>query len=507
MAYLDYSLPETIDFSKGIESFGDALTEVMRRKQQREQFEKQQEFQREQEARKFAQAEMNNAYQNRIIDQRENRDQREFSQRQNQYKAQQAEKARKAASPQEAEAILHDTVLFDPVTGKETGRGRLTPGTIPTVGTKPEMPAPLGYDAESARGFGRTLSAPIPGLPPELRARMLAMAKTAEGDIAAQDKAEKQHMFDLADFSRREKDAEAKRPYTMSFGPDDKGVTFDFQTQRHAAKREAADMFISNLPPGLSNEDKAIAQEIHSGIISGTIEPSKAGEMFQKKSLGVMQEGGRNARGAAANQTKIDVAKINASRPRASVDIQRLNYNLKVDEAGERQFQNFIRSQGYKADVAALRDLSDTNEALKVNNSALDVTAGAQFAKKAQGAGVLTDKDYDRFWSAIGGAEARPENWFENVIDGKMGENKRRIVVEAIRHKVDAEVNRLKTIATQADKKFAGKGWYAGSRAAYFDFIPGLPEMGAAVTNKRRGPPEAAAKSKAKDASLDEAMK
>lgn len=614
MAYLDYSLPETIDLS-GVSKIGDALTDVMKRRQQRQQFEQEMNFKYADADRKYKQEQDNIAYQNRIIDERNRRERLEFGAKQQERMAAAADRARHAASPQEAQAILHSAVMFDPETGKEIGRGSLEAGPTRDIGPAPQAPTEPQFPAAEAGAVIPDIAQALPGAPPELAAMMrgkratqppsqqssdletlmqralpdssLDEAHRAElanlqagaadrkgkvfvdriddqgnaflfdengtrhvvpaqqgwqegqwiappgsdqsvqrfdpsveaarfenpnrGDeaVAAYDKYQQDRAaFDRdtaalpgrqAVYAAEQRQAEAERPYTIKFGPNDQGATFDFRTQRTAAAEAVAQQFVDNLPPNLTPEQQDAAKQTYFALKSGA-DPKKTQEEFARTIRLGREQGFKHQEGLLRDQAALERAKLRGESP--MVAIARQGLGLRTEEAGNRQFQDFLRNQGYKADVATMKDLVDTNESLKVGNSALDVTAGAQFAKKAQGAGVLTDKDYDRFWSAIGGAGERPENWFDMAIEGKMGEGKRRIVIDAIRHKVDYEANRLKTVAVQADKKFAGEPWYPGTRQAYFDFLPGLPAMGQAggprIGSTRRAPPEVNARIKAK---------
>lgn len=639
----DYSLPEVGDFMPGMKQLGDSLTEVMRKKQQQQQFEQTQVFQREQEERRLKQEQDQNNYMRRIEDRKDRMAQLDFNRRQQMDEDARMDKARKAASPQEAEAIVKGIVRYDPATGKEIGRGKLTPGDVPDVGPAPQTPtAPVApaFPAQQAASVIPDIAQALPGMPPELAAAMRGKKRLADFSLDEKnpqsdpqavarmqaeraqyaatadqrkgkmfvdqinddgiatlldDQGEKIHVrakkgwqegaligpdgqivpgasaegtmrrFDpsiqgarfednaapdrfqtaadaysnfqaeqralpgkqkdyaqemqalpgrQAEFAQKTRDAEGRRPYTMSVG-DQPGVTFDFQTQRRAGRDLAAEEFLASLPPGLSERDRNAAMLVQSGIKSGTIEPTKAGVIFQKERLGIATEEGKNTRNAATNATTIKAAEIRANAPGMDwkETVGRGNLALSAEKAGNEQFQKYLDKAGYKADFSTMKDLIDTHENLKAHNSALDVTAGAQFAKKAQGAGVLTDKDYDRFWAAIGTGEERTADWFDRVITGKMGDGKRRIVIEAIRLKIEEDETRIRNMAVQADKKFANEPWYPGTRETYFGIVPDLPPMGQAMGPRigtsgvpKGAPPEHRKHLKAKGAAVDKLL-
>jgi hypothetical protein len=180
MAYFDYSLPQTIDLSKGMEAIGDALTDVMRRKQQREQFQQQQAQQAAHEQRLYNQNAANMKLQTDIADRKERRDELEFNQKQNSYRGAQEKAARDAVvagNPQEAERIMAGTVLYDPHTGQERARGFFRAGEARDVGPEPQGPGNAARTAalpdvagalQAIPGFGV-------GVPPELAARRRGM--------------------------------------------------------------------------------------------------------------------------------------------------------------------------------------------------------------------------------------------------------------------------------------------------------------------------------------------
>lgn len=162
-----------LDFTEGLSSLGDALTDVLNRRQKAQQFQDQLQFQQQDAQRKFQQNAANDAYQNRIIDQRAKQQALEFNQRQEEMKRKAAIDASAALgrnNPELAKTILHGTVTYDPQTGAENGRGELAPGPMKDLGPEPQPPAPL-QDPE-----GLQFSA----VPPEIAARRRGLANTPD---------------------------------------------------------------------------------------------------------------------------------------------------------------------------------------------------------------------------------------------------------------------------------------------------------------------------------------
>ena len=157
----------TADITEGLNNLGDALTDVLNRRQKAQQFQQQLDFENQDAARKFAQNQGNQDYQNRIIDQRDKRDQLTFNQGQEAHKRDATIAAAKAMAdnnPELAKAIMHGTVTYDPATGAETGRGEIVPGPMKDVGPEPQAPVPP--------------QAPQ-GVPPEIAARRRGLTSTS----------------------------------------------------------------------------------------------------------------------------------------------------------------------------------------------------------------------------------------------------------------------------------------------------------------------------------------
>lgn len=166
--YFDYSTPALPDLSEGISKVGDALTVMLDRRRQQQQFDATMGFHREQETRKFKAEQDQQAYQNKLANEKELRDKAAFAQ-------QNAEFERRAgadiashvadADIQGATAIAARTPHFDPATGKTT-YGTLTPGPMRDVGPEPQAQPAEARPQEPA--------------PPEVLAMRRARAKPPE---------------------------------------------------------------------------------------------------------------------------------------------------------------------------------------------------------------------------------------------------------------------------------------------------------------------------------------
>lgn len=523
MGYLDFSRPDLPDFSEGIRRFGDDLTDVMNRRQQRELAQKKLDFEREQETRRMAQQKGQLDYQNAIEERKNRMAELQFNQQQNVYKTQRIEAARKAIldkNPQLADSIMKETALYDPHTGKEISRGSMNIGAPRDVGPAPEQPQLPEIPPETQLLPGMLRAIPGMGVPSQV------IGGAVQGEQS--DQAAKMRRYDaqMQAYSSDQTKAQDERPYSLGFG-NEPPVTFDVATQRYASRKAAAQDFLESFRGvQMSPSDQAAAVQTAAQIQSG-LDPTKAGAAYDKARFFGVAEEGKNTRNAATNAATIEAAKQRAKA--FGMDwketMARGNLALSAEREGNSEFKALIDRGGYKTDYATMKDLVDTRRSLDPRNPALDTAAGAAFARKVNGSGVLTDRDYANFWQKVGGVGVQAEDWFNRTLDGEMGDEKRDILIDAVAEKLDADVNRLRNTALQADKKFANEPWYPGTRAAYFGFVPNLPDMGEAagprigtggIPSSRRsthlkvrggGPPELDAKTKAKaKAALDEAM-
>jgi hypothetical protein len=170
------------------------------------------------------------------------------------------------------------------------------------------------------------------------------------------------------------------------------------------------------------------------------------------------------------------------------------------------QFNQLMTNFGFKGDVMKLKDLVDTRSQLRKDNAALDTQAGANFAKQANGAGVLTDADFQRFWGMVGGLGANPytdwNSFIEHIWSGKIPAEKRKLVIAAIEERMNESVNRLQFAKERADA-WAEKQppekqqWYAPLRAGHLGWLPDKQQAGQKTTPQSQA--AGAAKTNARD--------
>lgn len=592
MGYFDYSAPTVPDLGEAIKPIGDALTEVMRRRQQDQQFQEKMKFDREQEQRKFDQAKMNYDYQNRIIAQREQRDQREFQQRQNVYRSGQADKARHAATPQEAQSILDETVLYGP-DGKESGRGKLTAGPMRDVGAEPlepmqpELPA-----AEMGAAIPDVIQA-IPGMPPELAARLRGKKRPepeegamvgpipaaeelrhaeiqrmgseppsadetdVEGRLSAAE-AERQSQeaklrrygeqyeayrheeptleranaavdaYDAdvgrfneekqslpgrrAEFAAASRQAELERPYTISFGQGQPETTFDFKTQRYAAREQNAQDFLNSLPPNMSPQDQEAARAAYGAIIAGQ-DPKAVLSAYQKERVGLQGQGFKHGEGLLRDAAALERAKV----PRPGVVLQERRLGFEGDKEKAKNLRTDLKTFAERYGAKTIQE-----DNLQIPRIVKDLSGNAQQQRNAmvqlwqmaQHDHRFSDKDAVMAQTVDPSWLAKISNWVSLGTTGQLDPEVQAEAVQTAKSFGSYLSTKSAQMRDMAKRDFIDSGLYDPHEADVLlgQQVPGWQRQfadggGPPEVNARRKGKAAAVSRKVKAPSVDEALK
>lgn len=222
-----------------------------------------------------------------------------------------------------------------------------------------------------------------------------------------------------------ERGAERRRPYTLSMGGNDPGVTFDFETQRHAASKDAADRWLESLASvPMSEQDRGAAMQIHAAIESGAIDPTKAGVAFQKERMGMTAEAGRDSRAAAGNATRVKVAEINSRKPGLVLSERRFNASQDKDIRKEtrKDITDWLKASGLEA-APKQRALTDLALRQLQGNGKEQQAALVAMGRATQGDNRFSDKDYKVFVQNGGvGVLDSAANTVGKLIDGEYGD-------------------------------------------------------------------------------------
>jgi len=275
-------------------------------------------------------------------------------------------------------------------------------------------------------------------------------------------------LADLETYDQRLAESQRSPTYegTSQFGP----ISLEPVRQEEAIERrhgEAAQRIneLASQPgvdPYTANEIRIVARKVAQRMVTPEEANKDLNFIFQQR-MGV--------------EKAKEMAKAGASRG----DVFREGNVIKEKQLFNQQFQQLLGNFGWKGDVAGLKSIADARAKFGSDNAALQTMAGADFAKKANGAGVLTDKDYERYWLKMGGVGAAPWSSIDDAVNyiwsGKVSAEKRRIVIEAMDEDLRRQTQRLTMARDQADAWAAAQSpdkqaWYAPLRAGTLGWLP-----------------------------------
>jgi len=581
MAYFDYNLPASgLDLSTGLSSVGDALTDVLNRRQKQRQVD--------------AQLAMDKTQQD--INLRKSREDtlrfRRDQQKDRTALTTQAMGEIQKGNPQGAAALMHGYTEYDPETGNPIGQGELVQGKAADVGPAPVAPvapqSPQGLPPEiAARRRGRTSTSDEAGYvskgrpagsyesvdplrPPadpfaerlvtheynpetqaarfqdtsdmvrEEQARM--DAEKYGTDKAAYDKAAGDFPGQQLAFNEKKRQAEAERPYTMKFGPNDPGVTVDVASQRDRLRKERADQFLASFDGlQLSPKEQEAVRAAHGYVASGG-DPKTAMQMFrEQRLLGEKQEGSsdlQSQRDAAAlerakiagpradGNLAVKIGQLHEGQARgAAQDIDRVNRS--IDQFATKFGEATKEHRSYVALDSAVKNLES-------NNPTQQREGASALVRFFRGGNMVTSDAYKNILGRVTGLGGRIEDALTGLESGQFGDQKVTTLREAARSAVDQYKGQLREFEQGARNAFGpGSGYenYGGNVNARVGGLfqtlgmpiqPIYPEAPPPVQlgerarpykepakKKRSGgaPPEVRAKDNAKASSaLDEAM-
>lgn len=85
------------------------------------------------------------------------------------------------------------------------------------------------------------------------------------------------------------------------------------------------------------------------------------------------------------------------------------------------QLTAYLAARGYKADIGEIKQAMDLAQMASSTNGAVNTALAGRFANLVQQHGVLTDRDYNQFWSRIGDIGERTEAWLSKALRGDFG--------------------------------------------------------------------------------------
>ncbi len=318
------------------------------------------------------------------------------------------------------------------------------------------------------------------------RALYAEAAQARPAQVAAYEEAQ-------ATLPQRQADYENQKRYQLVVGG--KPVEASLEQLRYNQRQLDSNDFLQAVTPELRTDaDRQAARVAYGQILAGA--PLKtAVDNFNKLRLADVT-GTSGFANKTALQTQRDAAALERTKLMAEAGKSRTYImagtqkeklaqgERRLEQADrrevERETMNLFNQHEYKKSFSVSRDLLNSAEDIAKGNSALDIQVSASFAKKANGAGVLTDKDFDRFWSAIGGIGPRSADFASRVLNGTLGDEKRAIVNEAIAHKVVQAKQDLQDILDAGDAMFGDNKYWQAKRKGYFGSAPTNPIAGQA---------------------------
>jgi hypothetical protein len=514
MAYFDPSAygpqKSALDFSTGLSSLGDALTDVLNRRQKQREIDAKMALDKTQQdinGRKALEDTM--------------RFRREEAADQSRATLE-AQKYMGQGNPQAAAAVMHGVVSYDPATGAETGRGELVPGPARDVGpapqapVAPEAPAPVPPEVLARRrgrtstsededtGFYQSKGRPMPaaqgvdplappeftddGEPPspslfreyspeaqasreedtrdalaEQQARMDAEKYGAEK--ATYDKAAADFPGQKSDYDRERTIAENERPYTLRFGKNDPGVTVDVAAQRYRARDQAAEDFAASLDGlTLDEQGKQAARAAYSAIKAGS-DPRAAIKQFNAERIGLHGEEFKHGEGLLRDQAALERAQIAGPRG-GDYHIGQLHEQQEAGTVRDmKEFQQDFRDWEQKAAGIPLQSksyarLSMALKNINSGNGPLQRDAQSALVSYFSGGGVVREFEQKFLLSNLAGLGAQGETALEHLKSGKLGPTDLRVMQEATRRALQEQQDRAEELAQSAHVRFGpGSGY------------------------------------------------
>lgn len=566
--YFDYTPPPSAaDLSTGLSSVGDALTDVLNRRQRQREIDARLAMDRTQQA---------------INQRKANEDTARFKRQQHLDALQGVNAIQQRLDKGDQGGAQAVAQAFDM---------QMEPGKPADVGPAPQAPvapAPAqGMPPEiAARRRGRTLTSEEPGgyqskgqpagsyvgvdpldptskppasvtsreYDPETQgARYQATSDMIAEEAARADQARfdnEKPAYDAAaaafpgqqrDYQMAQRRAEEERPYTLHMQPGDAGITVHGKSQQ-AAREEKAQQFLASFDGvQLSPEEKEAVKMGYGSVLAGE-DPAKAMAAFRTQRMGVQNRAFKHGENQF-HEGEADKRTAMMAQGQSAKDAYFLSRVQEGRAAGNRQDRGELRQEvgDWERNVADLRKDAGVWKRLRMSLSNInsDNPTGQQdailgLASVFRGGNAATKDVTAAIRNHLGGAGARAEGWLEQAATGKLGPEQQRTALGAIQSAIKEHDGQIMEHIGSFDAQFGpGNGledqaaFLNGKRASilrehgldapplYGDANPDTTRLGSTQRpyqgkpKKKPGPaapPEVKAAGKAKDSSLDAAM-
>jgi hypothetical protein len=203
-----------------------------------------------------------------------------------------------------------------------------------------------------------------------------------------------------------------------------------------AAKIEANANRFSGAMGGIEGMGKYIP--VYQAGVAAGLTPEKSFELMQKRMESDEAREERSEDKRLGREVSIEnnkrIAAAMGARAGANVPYQEANKDRGEEQAIDAITKNVLTTTGYKEQALANRRFNDMAFKLSKGNAAIDAAIIGEWVKQAQGGtGVLSDADIKTFYTRIGGWGIRTEEEIQGAINGKMGAEKRKLMLTAVK--------------------------------------------------------------------------
>jgi len=368
----------------------------------------------------------------------------------------------------EAEAYSKATEHFDPVTGQRT--------TFAFEPGKTEMRVRGGrlqQPAQQHKPFFPTLVErlrPPMGAPDPATENLRAMFKLRGPDVRPPS--------EDAPMLEREETADAivtPRGERINLDPGEREAYRVRQEQQRADRLREVAAQVAATDPRRAADMMAEAARIEAAL-GGASSQHLRNRESQDDSQAATAEENQKYRLTAGDQKQMHADRIAAMKKRGgpkAPDPMKTKRSDDLDAAAaDTSFQKFASNVGMAKAMERAQKFTEMSDHLGVGNSALDSVVAGRWIKMSQGdSGVISDKDASFFWGQLGGIGLKTEEAVMRALNGEMGPEKRRLVLEAVGKLKSSTEGQLAKIASQGEG-YIKTGPHAASwprfRAAYF---------------------------------------
>lgn len=297
----------------------------------------------------------------------------------------------------------------------------------PAFGQEPQEPAP-----DLARA-GAALTDPMAQM------QLLGGAESArQGDQKAQATYEQQLQQRQVDDKQREADLAARERWGLTFGGGQETLIDPRQAEQAARSKAEEEAQLAEAQ--LANEHDPMARDAlrrtiieKRAMLSNMDKAAVNNAAAQSASQGFKKEQQDLHETTAAQKYQIGMtAAQNKGRNQGPESPANKRYDLAVSAEARNKMTATLNQAEFKPVIESRRMLTQMLTALRSDNSANHKLAAGLWAKWSSGPGAVQQSERQEFMNTIGGKLGEIEKVLKNWADGKLPDDQRQILVEAI---------------------------------------------------------------------------